>query len=215
MTCSLWCVCLDVYYHYGSYHCRNHHYSNNGLLTGLGAPAFRWSFKTQVRACHPSQNSPQNKSGPLFSRGVLSHNPLFRNSLPTTWPGSAFAILSLLHGMCFPRTGLPDLANNLQCLRQAYTKKLFTVYLKFKFTWASLSFLSVTPWLPVNFFGSLLKCHFLGEAFSGLTMTTSSSPVLLQYLLHFSHLFLYLAFITIHQSTYFTYLSVFCFLHSM
>ena len=77
--------------------------------------------------------------------------------------------------LCFPQVGLPDSANDLQCLEHAYTKKSFSVYLKFQFTLASC-----VSNCFLTFFRSLLKCHLLGEAFSGLPVSISNSPVLSQ-----------------------------------
>lgn len=87
----------------------------------------------------------------------------------------------------YSHVGLPDLADNLQCLEHVYTKKSFSVYLKFKFNLASCIF-------PVSncltSFRSLLKRHLLGKAFSGLNCVNfqlpSSSPV---FLLHFPNYF--------------------------
>lgn len=91
--------------------------------------------------------------------------------------------------MCFPCTGLPDLANNLQCLRHAYTKKLFTVYLKFKFTLASCVFSVSNPMASCQFLWVFAQ---MSLSWGGLLWTyydnfqlPSSTPVFVTLLFYF------------------------------
>lgn len=152
---------LSLYYHRHHYHC-----SSNGLLTVLAAPALNDLLKPKSEHVTPLKILLRIKlwatQGPVSSQSPLPHSPFPSSPLPPTWH-------MLLH------LGLPDLANLLQCLRHAYSKKNCSLFMRNSYsTGHPVFFLSVSP---IAYSG---LCS--NVTFSRLIMPASNFPNLSQHL---------------------------------
>ena len=164
LTWTFWCTCLDIccYYSCSVIVVIIRAVTASWLVLLLPLPPFRSLFSTSIQndlsrpksepvthlkillldiKAHvlPGPPGPYIIS-PLIPLRVLSHVPLPPSlpPLPPCWPGPALAAPPAWHVLP-PGTlcRVADLANNLQCLGHIYIKKLFTVYVKFRFTRAS------------------------------------------------------------------------------